>query len=142
MRSYGILHDGMIADVDVSIHTVDRCGVADDRAGEFRPYDGRSDAADGVAQLRSLDGRTLTDRYVGTDRRRLERNVALDIDRVVDRHAGRHGRRPLRSSLLQDRAIRLEHRALLAGVVPPFDVDHLNLGAVVDHVLEGVGEVV
>ena len=59
----------------------------------------------------------------------------------IDRDAGRHGRRPARAPLLEHRAIRLEQRALLARVVPAFDVDDFDLRALVDHVLERVGEI-
>ena len=41
----------------------------------------------------------------------------------IDLHAGRNRRRPPRAALLEHRAIRLEQRALLARVVPAFDVD-------------------
>ena len=60
----------------------------------------------------------------------------------MDRRARRRFAGATCPPALQHRAIRLEQRIELPRIVPALDIHDFDLRALVDHVLEGVGEIV
>ena len=65
----------------------------------------------------------------------------FDVHRLHNRGTGPQRIGPTGTSLFQHGAIGIQQRFELTGVVPSGHVDDSDLGAVIDHVLEGIGEI-
>src|SRR5690606_13171698 len=113
-----------------------------ERAPQGRVFDRRFRANDRIGDPDVSQNRAALDRYVGAD---LD---VLEGDTLGDAHGPMHAN--VRAAFgiegtagaLPQMAVGLEQGVDLAGVVPAFDGLDAELCTAVDHVLEGVGQVV
>src|ERR1700680_4540476 len=129
----------MVAQCHLTLHALDYRVVPDKRVLENGLRDFRVRTDDRVTDLGAIEHRTSTDRDVGPDLRLLQRDVVFDIDRIDDGRVA-NVLRATRAPAFEHRLVGLDHRLDLSRVVPAFDIDDLDLGAFVDHVLERIGE--
>src|ERR1700737_885542 len=129
----------MISDRYLSLHSFDDRVIPDKRIAQRGPLYRRPRPDDRVAYLDALEHGTRSDGDVRTDFRFLERHVVFDVNGIDDsRVTGIL--RPACAATGKHRLVRLDHRLDLASVVPALDIDDFDLRALVDHVLERVGE--
>src|SRR5690606_7419165 len=103
--------------------------------------DRRVRADDRVPDLRAPNLRARLDRHVRPQLHVLQFHALRDPDGIVDPDLlATH--RALRPAGLEEVPVRLEERAELTTVVPTIDLDGPDLRAVIDHVLERIGQVV
>ena len=106
-----------------------------------RPLDRGMRAHDAVAQAAVADGATALHRQVRPQLAVGQRDSLGDADRLVHPHA-HSAIRAAGATVLEQVAVGLQQGVELAAIVPAADFLDPDTGTVVDHVLEGVGQVI